>query len=90
MAIGDIVRNVFDEVLAEILKKVTGPTKRTRRKRTPTAAERLKKIEALLKPARQQTSRKKTTRTRSAPQQKRVATRTQAHKRSLRRGKAVR
>ena len=56
-----------------------GRTRDGRFKRTRTAA-----------PAKRQTSRKKTVRTRAAPQRTRVATRTRQHKRSLRTGRSRR
>lgn len=66
MAISDFVRKVAADVLEDVLRKYTGTGKRrTRRKRTVTASERLKKIEKLLKPARKQVSRKRTVRARA-------------------------
>ncbi|MFZ1772909.1 MAG: hypothetical protein WAT78_03000 [Rhizobiaceae bacterium] len=62
----DLVKGVVDGALKEILKKTTGRstlTKRRRRKATP--ATTLQKIERLLKPAKKQTSRKATSRARS-------------------------
>ena len=87
--IGDLVEGVMKSALDEVLKKTTGKRAR-RRKRTLTAAERLRRIEKLIKPAAQQKSRKKTIRTRSASQQQRVKSKTAAHTRSLRRGTARR
>ena len=81
-----LVQSVVDGVMREI-----GTRKRVRRrKRALTSAERLRRIEKLLRPASQQTSRKKTTRTRSTAHQKRIRTRTQKHTKSLRIGKARR
>ena len=83
--IGDLVEGVIQSVLSEVMRKTTGKRAR-RRKRPLTASERLRRIEKLIKPATQQTSRKKTTRTRSTAQQQRVKSKTGAHRRSLRRG----
>lgn len=64
--VADLVKSVVDSALSEILKKTTGTRKRSRRRRrTLTATERLSRIEKLLKPAKRQTSRKKTVRARS-------------------------
>lgn len=66
MSIGDFVKGVVNDVLQDMLKKATGTTKRRRRRRrAATPTERLRQIEKLLKPAKRQTSRKKTVRTRS-------------------------
>jgi len=65
MSIGDFVKGVVSDVLNDMLKKATGTTKRRRRRRAATPTERLRQIEKLLKPAKRQTSRKKTVRTRS-------------------------
>ncbi|MCO5163721.1 MAG: hypothetical protein M9939_21555 [Mesorhizobium sp.] len=66
MSIGDFVKGVVNDVLQDMLKKATGSTKRRRRRRrAATPTERLRQIEKLLKPAKRQTSRKKTVRTRS-------------------------
>lgn len=65
MSIGDFVKGVVNDVLQDMLKKATGTTKRRRRRRAATPSERLRQIEKLLKPAKRQTSRKKTVRTRS-------------------------
>jgi len=81
----DLVKGVVDAVLREVRGK-----RARRRKRTLTPTERLSRIEKLLRPASQQTSRKKTTRTRSATQQKRVTAKTAKHRKSLRTGKARR
>lgn len=62
----DFVKSVASDVLQDMLKKASGTSRRRKRRtRAPTAAERLKKIEKLLKPAKRQTSRKRTVRTRS-------------------------
>jgi hypothetical protein len=64
--IGDLIVDAVESALQEILKKSVGTRKRARRRRrAPTAAERLRKIEKLLKPAKKQTSRKRTVRARS-------------------------
>jgi hypothetical protein len=64
--VSDLVKSVVDSALSEILKKTTGTRKRSRRRnRTLTASERLSRIEKLLKPAKRQTSRKRTVRSRS-------------------------
>lgn len=69
--LGDIVGEVVDGVLKEILKKTRTGTKRTRRRKaTLSPTERLKKIEKLLKgdtakPAKKQTSRRRTAQSRS-------------------------
>jgi len=83
--VDELVKGVVDAVMREVRGK-----RARRRKRTLTPTDRLSRIEKLLRPAAKQTSRKKTTRTRSAAQQKRVRTRTQKHRRSLRTGKARR
>jgi hypothetical protein len=82
--VDEIVQGVVDGVMREVRSK------RARRRRRLTPTERLRRIEKLLKPARQHTSRKKTTRTRSAAQQKRLRTKTRRLTRSLRTGKARR
>ncbi|MCO5085044.1 MAG: hypothetical protein M9955_25710 [Rhizobiaceae bacterium] len=61
--VSDLVKSVVDSALGEILKK-TGVRKR-RRRRTSTATSTIRQIEKLLKPAKRQTSRKKTVRSRS-------------------------
>ncbi len=64
--INDLISNAVESALREILKKTVGTRKRVqRRKRTLTPSERLKRIEKLLKPAKRQTSRKRTVRARS-------------------------
>lgn len=65
--VDDVVKGVVDGVLKEILKKTTGRstlTRRRRRKATGSTAT-LRQIEKLLRPAKKQTSRKRTNRTRS-------------------------
>ncbi len=64
MSIGDFVKGVVTDVLEDMLKKAT-TSKRRRRRKTTTANQTLRQIEKLLKPAKQQTSRKKTVRARS-------------------------
>jgi hypothetical protein len=61
--VSDLVKSVVDSALGEILKK-TGVRKR-RRRRTSTATSTIRQIKKLLKPAKRQTSRKKTVRSRS-------------------------
>ena len=64
--VGDFVKGVVSDVLQDMLKKANGTGKRTRRRKKPlTATERLSRIEKLIKPAKKQTSRKKTVRARS-------------------------
>lgn len=86
--VGDLMGSVVDSALKEILRKTTGG-KRRRRRSNPAGGV-LGELDKLLRPASRQTSRKKTTRTRSVAQKRRVAARTASHKRTLRRGKAVR
>lgn len=62
--VGDLVKSVVNDVIRDMLRKATGKRAR-RRKRSLTATERLNRIEKLLKPARKQTSRKRTVRARS-------------------------
>jgi hypothetical protein len=64
MAISDFVKGVVSDVLNDMLKKANGPTKR-RKRRAATPTERLRQIEKLLKPAKKQTSAKKTVRNRA-------------------------
>ena len=73
--VNDLVKSVVDSALGEILRKVTGTRKRARRRTTPRktgsiASRRsptsvLRRIEELFKPAKRQTSRKRTVRARS-------------------------
>lgn len=69
MAISDFVKGVVSDVLNDMLKKATGPTKR-RKRRAATPTERLRQIEKLLKPAKKQTSAKKTVTARSKAKRK--------------------
>jgi hypothetical protein len=66
-AIGDFVKGVVNDVLQDMLRKASASKRAKRRKRTTTltAAERLRRLERLVKPARKQTSRRKTVRARS-------------------------
>ena len=71
MSVADFVKGVVSDVLQDMLKKATGTTKRTRRKRrAATPTEGLRQIEKLLKPAKMQTSRKKTVRSRAKPRRR--------------------
>ncbi len=65
--VDDVVKGVVDGVLKEILKKTTGRTTLTRRRRRKSTGSTatLRQIEKLLKPAKKQTSRKRTVRTRA-------------------------
>lgn len=62
--VGDIVGGAVESALKEVLKQ-TGIGKRARRRKRSTAASRLRAIEKLVLPAKQQKSRKRTVRTRS-------------------------
>jgi len=62
--VGDFVKGVVSDVLNDMLKKASGKRAR-RRKRAISPTERLRRIERLLKPAKRQTSRKRTMRARS-------------------------
>lgn len=64
MSVSDFVKGVVSDVLNDMLKKAT-TTKRRRRRTTTTTNQTLRQIEKLLKPAKRQTSRKKTVRARS-------------------------
>jgi hypothetical protein len=88
--VGDLVESVVDSALKEILRKTTGIGRRARRRRRTTASGTLRQIEKLLRPARKQVSRRKTTQSRSRAQRLRVAAKTRRHRRSLRRGAATR
>lgn len=96
--VGDLVQSVVDSALKEILRKTVGTGKRVRRRRrasqpssrTTVSSQTLRELEKLLRPARKQVSRKKTTQTRSRVQRRRVTAKTRSHRRSLRRGAAVR
>lgn len=65
--ISDLVEGVVDGALKDILKKTTGTSKRARRRKrtTSTSSATLRQIEKLLRPAKKQTSRKRTVRSRS-------------------------
>jgi hypothetical protein len=71
--VGDLVQGVVESALREILKKATGTGRRARRRRrtTLTAAERLRRIERMLKPAKRQVSRRRTVRSRSKAHRRR-------------------
>jgi len=66
-AIGDFVKGVVNDVLQDMLRKASSSKRARRRKRTTslTAAERLRRLERLVRPAKRQTSRRKTVRSRS-------------------------
>jgi hypothetical protein len=66
-AIGDFVKGVVNDVLQDMLRKASSSKRAKRRKRTTTltAAERLRRLERMVKPAKRQTSRRKTVRARS-------------------------
>ncbi|MEO5324228.1 hypothetical protein PV773_12985 [Mesorhizobium sp. CC13] len=65
--LSDLVEGVVDGALRDILRKTSSTSKRTRRrKRTASSGSAtLRQIEKLLRPAKKQTSRKRTTRARS-------------------------
>jgi hypothetical protein len=66
-AVGDFVKGVVTDVLQDMLRKAS-PSRRAKRRRRSTsltAAERLRRLERLIKPAKRQTSRRKTVRSRS-------------------------
>jgi hypothetical protein len=64
--LNDFIDGAVDSALREILKKTAGTGKRVPRRRQTNAASRtLRQIEKLLKPARRQSSRKRTARSRS-------------------------
>ncbi len=63
-AVGDFVKAVVSDVLKDMLKKASSKRAR-RRKRAASPTERLRQIEKLLRPAKRQTSRKRTVRARS-------------------------
>ena len=65
VTIGDFVKGVVSDVLNDMLKKATTTKRRRRRRRAATPTERLRQIEKLLKPAKRQTSAKRTVRKRS-------------------------
>jgi hypothetical protein len=66
-AIGDFVKGVVADVLQDMLRKTSASKRARRRKRTSgmTAAERLRRLERIIKPAKRQTSRRRTVRSRS-------------------------
>jgi hypothetical protein len=66
-AIGDFVKGVVTDVLQDMLRKASSSRRARRRRRTTklTAAERLRRLERLIKPAKRQTSRRKSVRSRS-------------------------
>lgn len=67
-AVGDFVKGVVTDVLQDMLRKASSGRRARRRKRgtsSMTAAERLRRLERLIKPAKRQTSRRKTVRARS-------------------------
>jgi hypothetical protein len=67
-AIGDFVKGVVTDVLQDMLRKASSSRRARRRKRSTsnmTAAERLRRLERLIKPVKRQTSRRKTVRSRS-------------------------
>ena len=67
-AIGDFVRGVVTDVLQDMLRKASTSKRSRRRKRSTssmTAAERLSRLERMIKPAKRQASRRKTVRSRS-------------------------
>lgn len=70
--IGDFVKGVVADVLQDMLRKASAGKRSRRRKRTSsmTASERLRRLERMIKPARRQTSRKKTVRSRSKPKRR--------------------
>ena len=72
MAIGDMIRGVVNEVLAEILKKATGTTKRRKRKSAASGnnAKSLPASKRAAKPAKRQTSKRKTVGARSKARSK--------------------
>ena len=66
-AIGDFVKGVVTDVLQDMLRKASSRRARRRKRSTSsmTATERLRRLERLIKPAKRQTSRRKTVRSRS-------------------------
>ncbi len=65
----DFIEQVTRSVLNETMRKLGGKRRRRRRRLTPSQRI-LKQIEALLKPAKQQVSRKRTVRARSKVKQR--------------------
>lgn len=97
--VSDLLQGAVDSALKEILTKTTGTGKRARRRkstasqsrsRTTVSSRTLRELEKLLKPARKQVSRRKSAATRSQAQKRRVTAKTRSHRRSLRRGAAIR
>jgi hypothetical protein len=67
-AVGDFVKGVVTDVLQDMLRKASSSRRAKRRKRSTSsmsAAERLRRLERLVKPAKRQTSRRRTVRARS-------------------------
>jgi hypothetical protein len=65
-AVGDFVKGVVTDVLQDMLRKASSRRARRRKRTTKlTEAERLRRLERLIKPAKRQTSRRKTVRARS-------------------------
>ncbi|MEP9389366.1 hypothetical protein [Mesorhizobium sp. KR9-304] len=66
-AIGDFIKGVVTDVLQDMARKASSSRRARRRKRTTklTVAEQLRRLERLIKPAKRQTSRRKTVRSRS-------------------------
>lgn len=68
MSIGDFIKGVVTDVLEDMLRKTSASKRAKRRKRTSklTVAERLRRLESKVsKPAKKQTSRRKTVKSRS-------------------------
>ena len=65
--IGDFVKGVVNDVIQDMLRKASASKRAKRRKRPTrlTAAERLRRLERMVKPAKRQTSRRRTVRSRS-------------------------
>jgi len=70
--LGELVQGVIDSVTREILKKPR-TTRRARRRSRPAGSKTvtLRDLERLLKPAKRQTSRKRTVRTRAKVKRRR-------------------
>jgi hypothetical protein len=93
MAVTDVVKSVFDEILREVGKTIGKGKRAVRRKRRTTRSSAdgtLQKIERLLRPAKRQVSAARKTRSRAVAQQRRTAAKTAKHRKSLRTGKARR
>ncbi len=66
MSIGDFVKGVVSDVIQDMLRKASSKRSRRRRRTSSmTDAERLRRLERMIKPAKRQTSRRKTVRARS-------------------------